>query len=92
MESNYPDLIKRLLNDPTIKQARVTTAESQKLNIKEDEFGAIITLDREDEEEEMESDFTCSFQISKEKVEEVKRRCNELVIYINIGISSYGGI
>ncbi|KAJ3256117.1 hypothetical protein HK103_005686 [Boothiomyces macroporosus] len=70
LESNYPDLIKRLLNDPTIKQARVTTAESQKLNIKEDEFGAIITLDREDEEEEMESDFTCSFQISKEKVEE----------------------
>ncbi|KAJ3296306.1 hypothetical protein HK104_001713 [Borealophlyctis nickersoniae] len=45
-----------------------------------DEFGAVITLDRDDEQDDTleDEDLTYSFEISKEKVEDVKKRCNDL--------------
>ncbi|KAI8800263.1 P-loop containing nucleoside triphosphate hydrolase protein, partial [Cladochytrium replicatum] len=46
------------------------------------DFGAVITVDRDDEDEDNdlmdESDFVQSFEIQKSMVEDVRRRCGEL--------------
>ncbi|KAJ3302809.1 hypothetical protein HDV03_004560 [Kappamyces sp. JEL0829] len=87
LESTYPAILRKLLVDPVIKAARVMGLEADAGQdhpvAKKDEFGAVITLDREDEEEEGLSgqatvDFTSSFEIQPMMVEEVKKRCVEL--------------
>ncbi|KAJ3372996.1 hypothetical protein HDU91_001678 [Kappamyces sp. JEL0680] len=87
LESTYPAILRKLLVDPVIKMARVMGLEADAGQdhpvAKKDEFGAVITLDREDEEEEGLSgqatvDFTSSFEIQPMMVEEVKKRCVEL--------------
>ncbi|KAL3900946.1 MAG: hypothetical protein SGCHY_000980 [Lobulomycetales sp.] len=63
VESNYPDIIRRLLNDSVLKQALISDtqlsetgnpAETSAVTIKEEAnaFTAIITVDQEDERDE----------------------------------------
>lgn len=96
IESSFPELLRKLLNDEIIKDAQIVIQISKDeltLNLdtdmmqptiinkqKDDKFGAIITLDIEDEANDDlgEQDFTQSFEIDKNKVEEVKKRCAEL--------------
>ena len=64
LESGYPKILRKLLLDPVIKEARVIlndkkiedNSEDQSLKKIKDEFSAVITLDREDEEDEEEED------------------------------------
>lgn len=86
IESSYPEMLQVLLHDDIIKAARVIKTEDEIKIIKDvDNFGALITLDREDDDEELlpfdpkqEQDFTTSFEIDTNSVEEVKKRCIEL--------------
>jgi DNA excision repair protein ERCC-3 len=88
IESSYPEMLQILLKDKIIKDARVIKDEVDvKLKYSNDQFGALITIDREDdvEEENMtsfdpykEQDFITSFEIENSMVEDVKRRCIEL--------------
>ncbi|KAI9205000.1 P-loop containing nucleoside triphosphate hydrolase protein [Polychytrium aggregatum] len=111
IESSYPETLRLLLRDETIKRARVVRDEGDeddlnsllkkthkgvgesKLNSgagkmgdgsarqDSDDFGAVITLDREDDQEDdgmEESDFSHSFEIAKEAVEDVKKQCRDL--------------
>jgi DNA excision repair protein ERCC-3 len=91
IESSYPEMLRVLLQDPIVKAARVVKDGLDiKLENKQDDFGALITIDREDDiEEEIavydqekkvieERDFSTSFEIDTNMVEEVKKRCIEL--------------
>jgi DNA excision repair protein ERCC-3 len=77
-------------NEPLLEaqKERVVAPVKKGDGLQDDAFGAIITLDREDEEDEDalqanslgkletdESDFTSSFEINQSMVEEVKKRC-----------------
>ncbi|KAJ3221487.1 hypothetical protein HK099_003465 [Clydaea vesicula] len=94
LESNYPEILRRLLQDDIIKQAYIlprenedmagvlsmdlignkTTSTAVKNGVKkideEDSFGAVITLDRLDEEEEDEDPKIISRKIAKLKAED----------------------
>jgi hypothetical protein len=83
IESNFPEIIRTLLKDDTMKQALVPSSvvEPPPVPVKVDDgFTAVITLDREDEQdmEKNESDFTSSFEIARTLVEDVRKRCVEL--------------
>jgi DNA excision repair protein ERCC-3 len=53
--------------------------KKDKTTAEDTEFGAVITLDKEDENLlAQESDFVQSVEIQKSLVEEVKKRCTEL--------------
>lgn len=84
IESNFPEIIRTLLKDDTMKQALVPSSLVEPppaASVKSDDgFTAVITLDREDELEmdKNESDFTSSFEISRTNVEDVRKRCVEL--------------
>jgi DNA excision repair protein ERCC-3 len=84
IESNFPEIIRTLLKDDTMKQALVPSSLVEpppQTTVKQDDgFTAVITLDREDEQdmEKNESDFTSSFEISRTLVEDVRKRCVEL--------------
>lgn len=104
IESAYPEILQLLLHDPIIAAARVITkytpndsfgiAKLATSKIQDDAFGAVITLDREDDEddvrnsfleknrvvkeEEQTAAFTTSFAILTSMVEDVKKRCIEL--------------
>ncbi|KAJ3308526.1 hypothetical protein HDU76_003892 [Blyttiomyces sp. JEL0837] len=65
-------------SDPTL-MAATTPATA----MDDSAFGAVISLDNEDDDEDdpdmnAESDFAQSFEIIKDKVEDVKKRCTEL--------------
>ncbi|KAJ3118588.1 hypothetical protein HDU96_000049 [Phlyctochytrium bullatum] len=106
LESSYPEILRLLLRDPIINQARTDgsdiveiskpllpakgatqsksdangSAANGQRGADEGDFGAVI-LDRDSDDEDamnMESDFSQSFEVLKEKVEEVKKRCTEL--------------
>lgn len=106
VESSYPEILRLLLQDESIANARVKTSfatQSSKQNETNNEktdkkavaadadaFGAVITLDKEDEEVDGandplvaalvqdDDDFTESFEIQSGLVDEVRKRCNEL--------------
>jgi DNA excision repair protein ERCC-3 len=90
IESGYPEIMRLLLNDKTIKEARMMReVDVQKpfeiVAKTEDDFGAIIDLDQDDDEENMETrmaddefDFISSFEIKAANVEDVRKRCTEL--------------
>ena len=90
IESSYPQVLRLLLKDPIIQKAKIienVEADEEISNVqnansnKKDTFGAVITLDKEDESDVLgmkESDFAQSVEIDKNAVEEVKRRCTEL--------------
>ena len=88
IESSYPQILRKLLHDPIIQSARVTqpTEKSPLIQQKESsktedaEFGAVITLDQEDELDSLlpESDFVQAIELAQDSVENVKRRCTEL--------------
>jgi DNA excision repair protein ERCC-3 len=76
----------QLLHDAVIKKAWIKDSLplDEKINIKpkiDDFSGAVITLDREDEEgdeDDVGADFITSFEIDSRQAEEVKKRCVEL--------------
>lgn len=96
LESSFPKSLRRLLLDSVIREARVVmnddTNEEDGLDLKKDsfkdQFSAVITLDKEDEEDEDEVEeggnqdvgsnsngLTTSFEIDSLMVETVKKRC-----------------
>lgn len=81
IESNHPEILRLLLKDSIISGARIAIEDSVDIKPKEDEFGALITIDIQDQDDDfkkLEEDYTTSFQISLEAVEQVKKRCIEL--------------
>ncbi|KAI8894706.1 P-loop containing nucleoside triphosphate hydrolase protein [Globomyces pollinis-pini] len=93
IESSFPEMIRVLLHDKIIRDARVIREDApvkpEEVVVKgEDEFGAVITLDGDDEDDNQnegklaaladESDFTSSFEIQTDLVESVKKRCTDL--------------
>ncbi|KAJ1569993.1 hypothetical protein HK096_006760 [Nowakowskiella sp. JEL0078] len=101
IESAHTEILKRLLNDPEISQAFLQqTSENQILATRRllptpnqsiapsitSEFGAIITIDDEDDKDDLdaetildqESDFIHSFEIKSQFAESVRKRCGDL--------------
>ena len=78
----FEDMVNKKKKSSQGKNAQAPGTEEEE----EDEtFGAVITLDHEDEisddidnHTQLESDFTQSVEVQKSLVEEVKRRCTEL--------------
>ncbi|KAI7866418.1 P-loop containing nucleoside triphosphate hydrolase protein [Spinellus fusiger] len=67
------------------KEGEKSTAESlldkeQEERKKEDDklFGAVVRIDKEDEEEDYEGEQVHAFEIAAEQVENIKKRCNDI--------------
>jgi DNA excision repair protein ERCC-3 len=82
IESPFPDILRKLLKDETIAQAKISSTVDTTLVEKKDQdegLGAVITLDHNDDDDTLEQmDLTQSFEIQQSLVEEVKKRCGEL--------------
>ncbi|KAI8999467.1 P-loop containing nucleoside triphosphate hydrolase protein [Gaertneriomyces semiglobifer] len=86
LESSYPEVLKKLLTHPEIAKARLTRADDAVLPTPAsstdgtkggEDFGAVITLDSMDDDDDGddESEFVHSFEIDKSMVEDVKKHC-----------------
>lgn len=71
----HADVLRKLLKDGVIKEGLVDGGNATREIEKQDFNTAVITLDREDDEQQENSS---SFEISRGLVEQVKRRCIEL--------------
>jgi len=94
IESSFPEILQVLLHDPIIKSARVKEAAGPskfeeyigKIRTQDTTFGAIILDDDEDDVKGklyeaqiiQDDDFTTSFQVNIDLIEEVKRKCTDL--------------
>lgn len=94
VESSHPEIVQKLLKDPVIRGARITEetmeestaiapkpAPAKPEPAKDDEqqaqdvFAAVIGAERDDLEED---DINISFQIADARIDDVKKRCNDL--------------
>ncbi|KAG7222325.1 hypothetical protein INR49_016370, partial [Caranx melampygus] len=87
VESAFPDVIQRLLQDNVIRECRLRNAEGgdtelitevihSKSAVPEDIFSYYEQMDKEEEEEEETQ--TVSFEIRQEMIEELQKRCIQL--------------
>jgi DNA excision repair protein ERCC-3 len=81
IESSFPEITRILLHDPVIQAARTVCAiNSEPSKSKDVQFDSIIALDNDDDEKDIqeEANFTSSFEIKSQSIEEVRKRCKEL--------------
>jgi DNA excision repair protein ERCC-3 len=83
VESGFPEILRILLNDKAIKDSRMFRDDDVQKPLdlvakNEEDFGAIIDLDDEEDNREDGSEFMSSFEIKATSVEDVRKRCTEL--------------
>ncbi len=77
---NIPGISKiKEIDDGSVEKIKELTAEEEERKKEEEKyFGAVVGIDKEDEEDDFGAEQVHSFEIAAEHVENIKKRCNDI--------------